>query len=239
MIRAVIVEDSRLARQELKELLKVHPQIHIIAEAASADIALELIKKEDPDLIFLDIHLPGKSGFDLLAELDYLPAVIFTTAFDQYALQSFDYNTVDYLLKPIVPDRLAAAIQKSEALLGAAKPLPTAGRLSAQSRIFVKDGSKCWFVTLSDIRLFESKGNYTQIFFNNDSPLILKTLQQLEDTLDEKMFLRVNRQQIVNVNFISSVTEWFGGRLKLTLNTGESIEVSRRQVSKLRELFSL
>ncbi|TDO23360.1 LytR/AlgR family response regulator transcription factor [Pedobacter duraquae] len=239
MIRAVIVEDSRLARQELKELLKVHSQIHIIAEAASADIALELIKKEDPDLIFLDIHLPGKSGFDLLAELDYLPAVIFTTAFDQYALQSFNYNTVDYLLKPIVPDRLAAAIQKSEALLGAAKPLPTAGRLSAQSRIFVKDGSKCWFVTLSDIRLFESKGNYTQIFFNNDSPLILKTLQQLEDTLDEKMFLRVNRQQIVNVNFISSVTEWFGGRLKLTLNTGESIEVSRRQVSKLRELFSL
>jgi len=238
MIRAIIVEDSRLARQELKELLKIHPQIEIVAEAASVDVAMALILKEDPDLVFLDIHLPGKSGFDLLAELDHLPAVIFTTAFDQYALQSFDYNTIDYLLKPIVPERLSSAILKSEALLHAVRSKPAAGRLSADSRIFVKDGSKCWFVTLSDIRLFESKGNYTQLFFNEDHPLILRTLQQLEDTLDEKLFIRINRQQIINVNFISTVAEWFGGRLKLTLSSGESVEVSRRQLNRFKNLFS-
>jgi two-component system LytT family response regulator len=239
MINAILIEDSRLARQELKQLLKSFPQVQIAGEAGTASQAVELIKLVNPDLIFLDIHLPGKSGFDILQELDSVPAVIFTTAFDQYALQSFDYNAIDYLLKPIVPERLEQAIQKAEILLKETKAAVRRDKLTGNDRIFVKDGSKCWFITIGDIRLFESKGNYTQIFFNGNSPLILKSLQHVDETLDDQQFVRVNRQQIVNVKFIANVSEWFGGGLKLTLDTGETVEVSRRQVNQIRELFSL
>ena len=239
MIKAIIVEDSRLARQELKTMLKDFPQITITGEADSAEQALALIEADKPDLLFLDIHLPGKNGFEILQELDQVPAVIFTTAFDQYALQSFEYNTIDYLLKPIAPERLDRAIKKAEEQLQQRESPVRVEKLTAAGRIFVKDGNKCWFVTIGDIRLFESKGNYTQIFFDKNSPLILKSIQQIENTLDNQQFIRVNRQQIVNAKFISNVAETFGGRLKLTLTGNETIEVSRRQANKIRELFSL
>jgi two-component system, LytTR family, response regulator len=239
MIKAIIVEDSRLARLELKTLLKSYPQVEITGEAESAVQALELISSGQPDLLFLDIHLPGKNGFELLQELDQVPAVIFTTAFDQYALQSFEYNTIDYLLKPIIPERLERAIRKAEEQLQQQKAAVRTEKLATTGRIFVKDGNKCWFVTIGDIRLFESKGNYTQIFFDKNSPLILKSIQHIENTLDSQQFIRVNRQQIINVKFIGNVAETFGGRLKLTLTTGEAIEVSRRQANRIREIFSL
>lgn len=239
MIRAIIVEDSRLARLELKELLKDFPQITVIAEADSAEQALLLIPAENPDLLFMDIHLPGKNGFEILQELDKVPAVIFTTAFDQYVMQSFDYNTLDYLLKPIAPERLKKAVLKAEQQI----TFPVAAavikkKLTITERIFVKDGKKCWFVTLSEVSLFQSMGNYTQVHFNNNAPRILKSLQHVEDMLDEQQFIRVNRQQIINVKYITEVAEWFEGRLKLTLTTGESIEVSRRQVNRIKECFS-
>ena len=239
MIKAIIVEDSRLARQELKTMLKDFPQITITGEADSAEQALALIEADMPDLLFLDIHLPGKNGFEILQELDQVPAVIFTTAFDQYALQSFEYNTIDYLLKPIAPERLDRAIKKAEEQLQQRESPVRVEKLTAAGRIFVKDGNKCWFVTIGDIRLFESKGNYTQIFFDKNSPLILKSIQHIENTLDNQQFIRVNRQQIVNAKFINNVAETFGGRLKLTLTGNETIEVSRRQANKIRELFSL
>jgi two-component system LytT family response regulator len=239
MISAVIIEDSRLARQELKEMLKEHPQVFIAGEADTADDAIKLIGQVKPDLIFLDIHLPGKSGFDMLQELDSVPAVIFTTAFDQYAIQAFDYQTIDYLLKPIVPERLDKAIAKAEEQLAVHQSTLYRDKLMAADRIFVKDKGKAWFVTLGDIRLFESRGNYTQIYFQQNSPLILKPLQQIDDMLDDKQFVRVNRQQIIGVKFIADVSPWFGNRLKITLSTGEGIEVSRRQVNKIKVLFSL
>lgn len=239
MIRAVIVEDSRLARQELKELLKDFPQITVVGEADSAEQALKIIPAEDPDLLFMDIHLPGKNGFEILQELDKVRAVIFTTAFDQYVMQSFDYNTLDYLLKPIAPERLKKAILKVEQLLAPQPLVVKKQQLSSADRIFVKDGKKCWFVTLHEISLFQSMGNYTQIHFNGNSPLILKSLQHIDDTIDDQQFIRVNRQQIINIKFIGEVAEWFDGRLKLTLTTGESIEVSRRQANRIKEIFSL
>jgi two-component system LytT family response regulator len=237
MINAVIIEDSRLARQELKELLKQHPDIAIVGEADTAAQALELVRLVHPDLIFLDIHLPGQNGFELLQQLEKVPPVIFTTAFDQYALQAFEHNTLDYLLKPIVPDRLALAIAKAMTHFRAGGTEPGRERLKEDSQIFVRDGHKCWFVNLMDIRLLESRGNYTQLYFQHNGPLILKTLQQLESMLDEKQFQRVNRQQIVNVRYITQVADAPGNRLKLTLGTGELIEVSRRQVQKFREMF--
>lgn len=238
MIRAVIVEDSRLARLELKELLKAFPQITIVAEADSAEQALTVIPAEDPDLLFMDIHLPGKNGFEILQELDKVPAVIFTTAFDQYVMQSFDYNTLDYLLKPIAPERLKKAVLKAEQQITSPVASLTKKKLTTADRIFVKDGKKCWFVPLSEVSLFQSMGNYTQVHFNENSPLILKALQHIDDMIDDQEFIRVNRQQIINIKYIADVAEWFEGRLKLTLVTGQSIEVSRRQVNRIKEYFS-
>lgn len=239
MIKAIIIEDSRLARIELNELLKDFPEIGLIGEAGNAEEAIEMIRGLNPDLIFLDIDLPGKSGFEILQELDRLPMVIFTTAYDQYALQAFEYNTMDYLLKPIATERLGQAIAKVMSQLTKPRLTLKRDKLSLNDRIFLKDGAKCWFVTLSDIRFFESKGNYTQVHFENNSPLVLRSLQQIEDTLDDQQFIRVNRQQMVNVRFIVDVVEWFSGSLKLKLSSGETIEVSRRQVHRIKELFSL
>jgi two-component system LytT family response regulator len=236
MIKAVIVEDSRLARLELKELLRAHPEVQVAGEAATVSQALELIRLNEPDLIFLDIHLPGGNGFELLEQLNQLPGIIFTTAFEQYALQSYDYETIDYLLKPIVPERLEKAIQKALSTLKTTDSTNNAPRIP--ERIFVKDQHKAWLVALNDIRYFESKGNYTQVYFSGYSPLMLRSLQQLEGVLNPKQFMRINRQQIVGLGHVLQVAEASGNRLQLTLNDGTVIEVSRRQVSKFKEMFS-
>ena len=238
MITAVIVEDSRLARKELLEMLKNHPDIAILGEADAAETALQLIRQTKPDLIFLDIHLPGKNGFEILQELDTVPIIIFTTAFAQYALKSFEFNTLDYLLKPISAERLEKAIRKAEATQQKTDT-GIEDKLQLTDRIFVKDRNRSWFVTLAEIRIFESQGNYTQIIFDQERPLILKTLQQVSNAIDGRFFLRANRQQLVNVKFILDVAELPGNRLRLTLVTGEKIEVSRRQSGKIRAYYGL
>lgn len=267
-MRALIVEDSRLARNELKYLLETFPQIQLLGEAENAKKALELIPQLKPDLLFLDIHMPGKNGFELLETLDDAPHVIFTTAYDQYALKAFDYNALDYLQKPIQKDRLAAAIEKvaakeqppkkmaSAAIVpqssksdgripagtDAGSPAPNTQNtepLSLSFQVFVKDGDRCWFVKLADIRLFEIDGSYTRIHFSDHKPMIPKTLNQLESRLDPSVFFRANRQQIVNLNSIANIEPWFSGGLKLTLSGGEKVEISRRQASKFKELTSL
>ncbi|EDY84818.1 LytTr DNA-binding domain family [Verrucomicrobiia bacterium DG1235] len=248
-MRALIVEDSRLARQELKHLLKDFPEITLLGEAANAEQALALIDEHQPDLLFLDIQMPGKDGFQLLEELDHAPHVIFTTAYDQYALKAFDYNALDYLQKPIQKDRLATALNKlAQTLSSPATSSPTQNpepnpqkpvALSAASQVFVKDGDHCWFVKLADIRLFEIDGSYTRIHFSDQKPMIPKTLNQLEERLDPAAFFRANRQQIVNLTAIANIEPWFSGGLKLTLAGGEEVEISRRQASKFKELTSL
>lgn len=246
-MQAIIVEDSRLARKELKHLLEAIPEIELLGEAANADEAVALIEAQQPDLLFLDIQLPGKDGFQLLAELGVTPLVIFTTAYDQYALKAFEVNALDYLQKPIQEDRLLAAIKKASIQLATrppkvAKPksLPEEVEwLDPNSQVFVKDGDHCWFVTLTDIRLFEIDGSYTRIHFSGKSPMIPKTLNQLEARLDPNVFFRANRQQIVNLRTIEKIEPWFSGGLKLTLIHGDEVEVSRRQASRFKELTSL
>jgi two-component system, LytTR family, response regulator len=237
MIKSIIVEDSRLARKELSEMLKEFPQIQIIAEAGNAEDAIKIIQKEMPDLLFLDIHLPGKNGFELLEELEDVPSVIFTTAFDQYAIRSFEYNTIDYLLKPISKDRLSLAIERVEASIQRTRS--QTNKLSETSQVFIKDGDHCWFVKVKDIFLLESKGNYTQVFFDNNKPLVQKSLNHFESVLDTSLFLRINRQQIINLSYIDKVISWFNGKLKLQLKSGMEIEVSRRQTEKIKNMFSL
>lgn len=245
ILRAIVVDDERLARKELMNLLKVHDDIEIAGEAANADEALELIRDTDPDIVFLDIQMPGRNGFELLEELERVPQVIFVTAFDEYALKAFEVSALDYLLKPVESDRLAQAIDKVRAGLKEQEKQeqenlqPANHLLGAQDQIFLKDGDKCWFVRLEDIRLFESEGNYVRVFFKTNKPLILKSLNALEERLDSKSFFRANRKHIVNLQWIDQVENWFNGGLRLTLLDGTQIEVSRRQAARFRDLLSL
>jgi len=249
MLRAILIDDERLARNELKKLLQEFPEIEVVAEAANAEEGIEKIDSLMPDLIFLDIQMPGKTGFDMLTELDKAPQVIFTTAYDEYALKAFEVNALDYLLKPIEPKRLADAIQKLHLLERDTQvtPIPQAHHytisprnlLAEDDQVFVKDGERCWFVKLSEIRLFESVGNYAKVFFGPNKPLILKSLNALEERLDEKLFFRANRKHIVNLRMIEKIEPYFNGGLLIELKGGEKIEVSRRQTVKFKEMMSL
>ena len=242
MHRAIIIDDERLARNELKKLLLEFPDVEVIDEAANADEGIEKIDALSPDLIFLDIQMPGKTGFDMLTELDKAPHVIFTTAYDEYALKAFDVNALDYLMKPIEPKRLADAIQKlqqAEEKELAAQQAFNRGMLKENDQVFVKDGERCWFVKLSEVRLFESVGNYAKVFFAGNKPLILKSLNALEERLDEKIFFRANRKHIVNMRMIEKIEPYFNGGLLLELKGGEKVEVSRRQAVKFKEMMSL
>ncbi|MGB3586354.1 MAG: LytTR family DNA-binding domain-containing protein [Tunicatimonas sp.] len=232
-MNCLVVEDSRLARQELVHQLSAMQVFDEIRAVANTDEALAEIADAVPDVIFLDIHLPGKTGFDLLETLDLVPRVIFTTAYDQYAIRSFEHNTIDYLLKPISPERLHQAVGKLQA------GNTSKEKKSPDDKVFVRDGERCWFVPLRDIRLFESVGNYVRIYFDEHSPLIQKSLSALEVVLDESIFYRVNRQQMINLTYVQSIDTWFSDTLKVTLQTGEEVEVSRRQSARLKKLFSL
>jgi two-component system LytT family response regulator len=242
-MRAIIIDDERLARTELKKLLQDYPEIEVIDEAANVDEGVSKIDSLHPDLIFLDIQMPGKTGFDLLAELDRAPHVIFTTAYDEYALKAFEVNALDYLLKPIEPKRLADAIQKLQATETKENSIApeniNQSMLAEADQVFVKDGERCWFVKLSEIRLFESVGNYAKVFFGPNKPLILKSLNALEERLDPKTFFRANRKHIVNLRMIEKIEPYFNGGLLLELKGGEKIEVSRRQTVKFKEMMSL
>lgn len=241
MHRAIIIDDERLARNELKKLLQDFPQIEVVDEAANAAEGVEKIDLLNPDLIFLDIQMPGKTGFDMLQDLDKAPHVIFTTAYDEYALKAFEVNALDYLMKPIEPGRLADALQKMQQAeeKEMSQQNSLRGTLTESDQVFVKDGERCWFVKLSEVRLFESVGNYAKVFFGTNKPLILKSLNALEERLDEKTFFRANRKHIVNMRMIDKIEPYFNGGLLLDLQGGEKIEVSRRQAVKFKEMMSL
>ena len=240
MQKAIIIDDERLARNELKKLLLEFPEVEVIGEAANATEGIEKIESLNPDLIFLDIQMPGKSGFDMLTQIERAPHVIFVTAYDEYALKAFEVNALDYLMKPVEPKRLADALLKvkqkdEEELLS----YNNRGLLHENDQVFVKDGERCWFVKLSDVRLFESVGNYAKVFFGTNKPLILKSLNALEERLDDKVFFRANRKHIINLRMIDKIEPYFNGGLLLDLTGGEKIEVSRRQAVKFKEMMSL
>jgi two-component system, LytTR family, response regulator len=240
-LRAIIVDDERLARAELKKLLQAFPDIDVIDEAANAEEGVNKIDSQNPDIIFLDIQMPGKTGFDLLSDLEKAPHVIFTTAYDEYALKAFEVNALDYLLKPIEPKRLADAVHKLEDEINKERTGLNGvnrGPLTEADQVFVKDGERCWFVKLSEIRLFESVGNYAKVFFGTNKPLILKSLNSLEERLDDRIFFRANRKHIINLRWIEKIEPYFNGGLLVELKGGEKIEVSRRQTVKFKEMMS-
>lgn len=241
-IKTIIVEDSRLARNELKELIKMHPELEVVGEAENVDIAYKMINELKPHLIFLDINMPEKDGFELLEMLDDVPVTVFTTAFDEYAIKSFEYNALDYLLKPINEKRFGDAVQKikekvnSDGVEPEQMPIQL---LVEESQIFIKDGEKCWLVKIGEIGLFEIVGNYTRVYFKEEKPLIYKSLNQIEERLPQNLFFRANRQQIINLKYIKSVDNWFNGKLKATMQNGAEVEISRRQSSLFKDMLSL
>jgi len=240
-LRALIIDDERLARNGLRRLLRSHENIEIVGEAANPDEAIRAIHKTCPDILFLDVEMPGCSGFELLEKLEDVPVVIFTTAYDEYAVRAFEVSALDYLVKPITPERLAASLGRAQkavaALSGDSVSKPVGG--SALHQIFVRDGERCWIVRLTDIPLMESEGNYTRLHFSGNAPLIYRSLTAIEERLDPKMFFRANRSQIVNLNWVEAVETEVDGRLIIKQRGGRDVEISRRQSRKLRELLSL
>ncbi len=244
-MKALLIDDERLARNELRRLLAKHPHVVIAGEAANADEARERIAELTPDLVFLDIQMPGDDGFALLESLDpALPQVIFTTAYDEFAVKAFEFNALDYLMKPVDPARLAAALEKLKTRAegpagGGAAPLERPGRLAPEDKVFVREGERCWFVEVKSIRLMESEGNYTRVHFNDAQPQLFRSLNAMEERLDPKAFFRANRRQIINLAWIDRIEPWFSGGLLVHLKGGLKVELSRRQAQAFRERMSL
>lgn len=235
--RTLIVEDEYLAAEELRKMLEAHPEIEILGTADSLPMAIEIIQKLKPQLLLLDINLRGASGFDLLEQLDEVPLVIFITAYDQYALKAFEVSALDYLLKPINPQRLAEAIAKVKK-----QSLPKdkeAASLSIDKRIFIKDGDQCFFVPLAEVFLIESVGNYARIYYGSNKPLLHKSLNYLEEKLPPSHFFRANRQFILNVEFIQNIQTYFNNTLLVDLPGGHKVEISQRQSVKFKEWMGI
>ncbi|MEJ0034058.1 MAG: response regulator transcription factor [Bacteroidota bacterium] len=238
-MKALIVDDERLARKELIKLLEEHPSIEIAGEAMNADEAEKMIEELNPDLLFLDIQMPGRTGFQLLESLDSAPLVVFTTAYDEFALKAFEVNALDYLLKPITAERLAEAVHKIQDKEKTKAGRPRDKKLDLEDQVFVKDGERCWFVSLANIRLFESDGNYIKVYFDTNRPMIHKSLNALDEKLDERAFFRASRKHIINLSWVDGIEPWFNGGLMVKLRGGDKVEVSRRQAAKFKDMMSL
>lgn len=236
-MKVLLVDDERLARNELRRLLAPFPDVVIVGEAGSADEAAALLPNLQPDLLFLDIQMPGQNVFEWLASLERAPRVIFTTAYDQFAVRAFDANALDYLLKPLDPARLAQALQK----VLATTPTFTlnASPLRPDEQVFVREGERCWFVKLADIRLLESEGNYTRLYFNGERPLIPRSLNQLAERLDEQTFFRASRKHLINLRWIKHLEPALNGGFTVWMHDCPAVEISRRQAQAFKQRKSL
>ncbi len=242
-MKALLVDDERLARNELRRLLAAHQDIEVAGEAVDVDDAVEKVAALKPDLVFLDVQMPGADGFSLLERLEPpLPLVVFTTAYDEFAVKAFEFNALDYLLKPVDPSRLGAALEKlrlrGPAAAGEEGAAPRT-RLSLEDKVFVREGDQCWFVPVKNIRLLESEGNYTRVHFDDSKPQLFRSLTAMEDRLDPKHFFRANRKQVINLAWVDGIEPWFSGGLLVRLKGGLKVELSRRQAQDFRERMSL
>lgn len=237
-MKALLIDDERLARNELRRLLAAHGSITVAGEAVDVADALEKIAALKPDLVFLDVQMPGADGFALLEKLEPpLPQVIFTTAYDEFAVKAFEFNALDYLLKPVDPNRLAAALERLAARGDDAAARRE--RLTLEDKVFVREGDRCWFVPVKNIRLLESEGNYTRIHFDEHKPQLFRSLTAMEERLDPKHFFRANRKQVINLAWVDGIEPWFSGGLLVRLKGGLKVELSRRQAQDFRERMSL
>jgi len=239
-MKLLIVDDSRLARKELADMLADVPNTTLIAEAVDVSSAIAAINMHKPDLVLLDIHLPDGDGFDVLEKSDFTPQVIFTTAYEQHALRAFEFNALDYLLKPVTQERLTAAIQKSISKQNTpAQPTIASTPKTRTDQIFVRDGERCHFIRLSDLRLISVEGNYVRLFFLNTKTLLARSLNHIEERLDPQVFFRANRQQIVNMDYVAKIEPWLNEGLLIKMQDGTEVEVSRRQAKELKQRLEI
>jgi two-component system LytT family response regulator len=238
-MRTIIVDDERLAREELKTLLAEYPDIEIIGEYKNTIEARAAIEKDAPDLVFMDIQMPGETGLELLEKIKNPPRTIFVTAYDEYAIKAFELKAYDYLMKPIDPERLSEVYKRLSEENQTPASVVNNDKLKAGERILIKDGEKVWFIKVDDIRFFESEGNYVKVHFEKFRPLILRSLNSLEERMDEKMFFRANRKFIINLQHVVNIENWFNGGLQIELTCGTKIEISRRQTIRFKDQFSL
>lgn len=236
-IKTILIDDEPLALTELQMMLTKFADVEVIGTAANADEAITKIKASKPDLVFLDINMPGKSGFDMLEELDEIPIVIFVTAYDQFAIKAFDVNALDYVLKPVNTARLAEAVDKVRKQI--TKNKSAENKLSIDKRIFIKDGENCFFVPLAEVFLIESVGNYARVFYQQKKPLLHKSLNYLEEKLPETHFFRADRQHIINIHFIKNISPFFNNTLQVEMQNGTKIDISQRQSVKFKELMGV
>jgi two-component system LytT family response regulator len=226
-IKVIIIDDERAAREEIKRMLAGYPELEVTGEARNVPEARIQIELKQPDLLFLDIQMPGESGFDLLESLEKVPQVIFTTAFDQYAVKAFEVSALDYLMKPVREERFAKAMDQLKLKMQ---------RETDDSVIFVKDGQQYHFISWSKVYFISSMDNYARLYFEDKNVFLKTSLNQLEKKLDETTFFRINRAQIINLKYIAKVSSAIGGRLTITLLNGECMEVSDRQSVKFRKI---
>jgi two-component system, LytTR family, response regulator len=236
-MRAIIVDDEPPARRELRRLLSEYPWIEIVGECGNIEEAAAKVDVLMPELLFLDIQMPGGSGFDLLSRLEHLPQVIFTTAHDEHAVRAFEVNALDYLLKPIDPARLAASL--SRITKESTAPPPQAPADAPLQQLFLRDGAQCWFVPLREVSLLTSEGNYVRLSWGMRRPLLGRALSTIEQRLDPQRFFRANRRQVINLDFIENVELGVNGRLHVQLRDGPEVEISRRQARLFRSRMSI
>jgi two-component system LytT family response regulator len=248
-MRAMIVDDEPLARQRLRELLAELPNITIVAECEDGEQAINAIGSDGPDLVFLDISMPGLNGFEVLQALDagHVPQVIFTTAYDEHALRAFEAHAVDYLLKPIDPQRLRGAVERAELLLrgSVAAALPAIADVIAAvagprftKRIAVRRGDRMLIVAAKEIDWIEASGNYIRLHIGDRSDAVRATMNSMESELDPAQFARIHRQTIVNVDRIVEVSAGFGGDYFVVLRSGLKLVMQRSYLEHLRAAIS-
>jgi two-component system LytT family response regulator len=265
-MRALIVDDEALARRGLKHRLARQPDVKVAGEARNATEALKQIRKLKPDIVFLDIQMPGRSGFEILDELDEasLPYVIFVTAYDEYAIRAFEVNAVDYLLKPVEEDRLQSALQRlrdlsssQEAvahkqallnLLGEVTGAPIRGMQDLEnrdvrslgrqelSRLAIKDGGTTTWVRQEDIEWIEAAGDYMCVHALGETHIMRKTMKELEDELTADFLQRIHRSTIVNIRQVTEMRSHINGEYFLKLQSGHTVKLSRTYKDKLRYL---
>ncbi|MGH8097357.1 LytR/AlgR family response regulator transcription factor [Stenotrophomonas indicatrix] len=240
VLRVLIVDDARLARQELRTLLSSLPWVQCVGEADDVPAAREAIATLAPDLVLLDVQMPSGTGFDVLDGLERVPSVVFVTAYDTYAVRAFRANALDYLVKPVEAPRLLEALERARHHAALDTVPPTVhGTLGAQDQVFVREGERCWFVSIAEIRRLVVDGNYTRLWFRDQNALLARSLSALEARLPSDLFFRANRNTLVNLRRIRAVTPSIGDGYDLALDDGSEVEVSRRQARELRERMAL
>ncbi|MBK7129419.1 MAG: LytTR family transcriptional regulator DNA-binding domain-containing protein [Crocinitomicaceae bacterium] len=238
-MRTIIVDDERLAREELKSLLSNYSDVDLIGEYKNTAEARIAIERDAPDLVFMDIQMPGETGLELLEKIQNPPRTVFVTAYDEHAIKAFELKAYDYLMKPVDPERLAEVFKRISEENKTPESVANNNKLCSGDRILIKDGDKVWFIKIDDVRYFESEGNYVKVHFEKFRPLILRSLNSLEERLDEKLFFRANRKFIINLQHIVNIESWFNGGLQVELTCGTKIEISRRQTIRFKDQFSI